>query len=357
MKDSEITLFAKRVLVASLVILGVGLVLYSCYLARKPLLWIGISAFLAVAINPLAHRLQRYMPRKSLVLATLLLLLILSVFVIGLVWVFFAPFIQQTVKLISEIPALVSKANSALSKSPLSSSLHINQGSIKTYLENNSGKLINSLSSIVGLLLSFLLGLADAAVAYISVISLIFFMTIEGKSLKSFSVRLLAENHRARALKMGRNIYDIINGYVVGNFIVSLIFGVLSVVVLWLSGSPYFLVLALLAGLIDLIPLVGTTIAAILITIISILSGQPWVGIIFIIYSVVYVQLENAVINPAVYSKKVSVSPLIVLVSILIGAAVAGIIGALLAIPVAATLRVVVRELFRDRLEEAKTGT
>lgn len=351
MIDAEMTKFIKRVVVTTLIILGAGIIIYFSYLARKQLMWIGVAAFLGVAINPLVYKVKRFMPKKNLTLATLTILLIITIILCGLVWIFFAPSVQQTVKLITEIPTLVNKASTALSKSPLSTSTGIDQQSLKSFLESNSGKFVSSISYLVGLLLAFFQGIIDAVIAFITIISLMFFMTVEGSRLKSFSLRLVDKKHRDRFAKIGREVYDIINGYVVGNFIVSMIFGFLSAVVLWISGSPYFLVLALLAGLIDLIPLVGTTIAAILITIVSVLTGQPWVGVIFIIYSIVYVQLENAVINPAVYSNKVSVSPLIVLVSILIGAAVAGILGALVAIPVAATLRVLVKEIFKNRLQ------
>lgn len=353
MTDLELKLFAKRVLVATLVVLGIALLLYFMYLARKPLMWVGIAGFLAIAINPVVHQVKRYMPKKSIVLATVLVLLLLCILAAALIWIFFAPFVQQTVNLISAIPDLIGKINSSLSKTPLAESASINQQSIKSYLESNSGRLVDTASQLVGVLLAFIVGIIDAVVAFVSIISLMFFMTIEGKTLKNFSTRLIAAKHRDKAVELGRKVYDIINGYVVGNFIVSMIFGGFSMVALWLLHSPYFLVLGVVAGLIDLIPLVGTTIAAIFIGIVFLLTGQPWAALIYAIFSFVYVQFENVVINPAVYSKNVSVSPLIVLVSILIGATVAGIIGALLAIPVAATLKVLVKELYKDRLKSA----
>jgi predicted PurR-regulated permease PerM len=137
---------------------------------------------------------------------------------------------------------------------------------------------------------------------------------------------------------------------VVGNLILSALFGVLAALILWAMGSPYWLPLAFMAGLIDLIPLVGSTIAAAIVAIICLLSGQTSIAVAFSVFTILYVQLESNVLNPMVYSKSVEVSPLIVLVSILLGGAMAGIVGALIAIPVAATLQVIAKELLKDRL-------
>ncbi len=350
MTDNGTKQLAKRVFVTTLVVLGIALILYLMYLARKPLLWIGIAAFLAIAINPLVHKTKKYMPKHNIALAAVVVLLLLCLIGGALIWIFFAPFVQQTINLISAIPELIGKINNSLSKTPLAGSTTINQQSIKSYLGSNAGRLVNTASQLVGILLAFIIGVIDAVVAIVSILSLMFFMTVEGKALKNFTIKLFRPNHRDKALELGRKVYDIINGYVVGNFTVSMIFGAFSIVALWLLKSPYFLVLGVVAGLIDLIPLVGTTIAAILIGIIFVLSGQPWAAVAYMVFSFVYVQFENTVINPAVYSKNVSVSPLIVLVSILIGATIAGIIGALLAIPVAATLKVIINELYKSRL-------
>lgn len=357
MTDNELKQLAKRVFVTTLVVLGIALILYFMYLARKPLIWIGISAFLAIAINPMVHKTKRYMPKRSMALATVVVLLFLCLIAGALIWIFFAPFVQQTINLISAIPELIGKINSSLSKTPLAESATINQQSIKSYLQNNAGRLVDTASALVGILLAFIVEVIDGLVAIVSILSLMFFMTVEGKALKNFTIKLFRPSHRDKALELGRKVYDIINGYVVGNFTVSMIFGALSMVALWLLKSPYFLVLGVVAGLIDLIPLVGTTIAAILIGIIFVLSGQPWAAVAYMVFSFVYVQFENVVINPAVYSKNVSVSPLIVLVSILIGANIAGIIGALLAIPVAATLKVVINELYKSRLTTTSDST
>lgn len=353
MNDMQLSIFRKKVISAVVIILGTSLLLYAAALAREPLLWIAIAGFLAVAINPIVHQTQRFMPKKSLALATILVLAGLCGIIGVLIWLFLGPLLQQTVNLISSLPEIISKINETLSKTPLSNSLSINKEAIVSRLQNDSGQIISSVSQLGTIVLGVLSGVVGVIVAFVSVISLMFFMTIEGKSIKEFALSLVNKKDRKQASKIGGDVYSIINGYVVGNFIISAIFGAASAVVLWLCGSPYFLILALVVGLIDLIPLVGATIGAVLVGIIFLLSGQPLAAAAFAIYTIVYVQFESAVLNPAIYSKNVDVSPLTVLASILIGGAVAGVMGALIAIPVAATLKVVVNALLENRRETA----
>jgi predicted PurR-regulated permease PerM len=351
MSQSELIVYRNKVIVAVSVVLATAVMLYGAFLARGPLLWIAIAGFLAVAINPVVHKTQHFMPKKSLSLATLTILAGLCAVLGIMAWLFLGPLLQQTVNLVTSLPELVSRLNEMLSSTPLFEAGNGSKQAIIDRLQSDSGQLLNSLSQIGSALISILASIIGALVALVAIVSLMFFMTVEGKSLKQFSLSLLPKSYRSQAQSIGGDVYNIINGYVVGNFIISGIFGVMSAVILWLTGSPYFLVLALLVGLIDLIPLVGATIGATLVSIIFVLSGQPWAAVIFITYTIIYTQFESAVLNPAIYSKNVDVSPLTVLVSILIGGAVAGVLGALVAIPVAATLKVVINALLTNRAE------
>jgi predicted PurR-regulated permease PerM len=341
--------FAKRILIATLIVLSVALVLYMGFLARVPLMWIGIAAFLAVAINPMVHQVARVMPRRNLALAALL---VIGAGVIGglvLLGLFLTPLLDQTIKLVSSIPDLVTKIANSLTSTPIAHSLGMNNTSVSNAVHNNLTNLANSITFVGGLLISTALSIINGIIAVVAIISLVFFMTVEERRWKRVAMSLVPTNHAKKVGEIGQKVYRIINGYVVGNIILSLIFGLSSALVLWIMKSPYFLPLGLAVGLIDLIPLVGSTIGAALVALISVLSGQYWTAAVFIIFTLLYVQLENNVLNPAIYSKNVDISPLVVLASILIGGAVAGIIGALLAIPVAATLQVIVRELLASK--------
>jgi len=128
--------------------------------------------------------------------------------------------------------------------------------------------------------------------------------------------------------------------------------GLLATVVLLLLGVPFAIALGLLVGLLDLIPLVGATAAAVIVVAVGFLHSVL-AGIVLIVFFIVYQQVENHVLQPLVYNRTVALSPLAVLISILIGAELAGILGALAAIPVAGAIQVVILDFLRARRERA----
>lgn len=336
MKDISLSMFLKRVAA----LLGVALLLYCIYIAWLPIVWIGIAAFLAVAINPIIHWLQKYLPGENIAVATSVVLAIFCIASVGLAWALFVPLVNQTKDLITNLPELTAKANDALAHTPFADA-------IKT----TSDQLSSSAAQMGGVVLGFINGVIEAVVAFVTIVALIFFMTIEGKTIKKTTLRILPNNLLKDGKELGGKVYTIINGYVIGNILLSLMYGVSSGLVLWLLGSPYYLILGFVAFLLDLVPLVGSTIAAIIIGIVCLLSGQTWAAVLFAAFTIVYVQLENAVLNPLVYSKKVDISPLTVLIAVLIGAALAGVMGTLLAIPVAATIKEAGRLILAKRVD------
>ena len=122
-------------------------------------------------------------------------------------------------------------------------------------------------------------------------------------------------------------------------------------IVLWIAGVPYAVALGLLVALLDLIPLAGATIAAVLVVLVAIAASGTTAAIIVGVFFVVYQQLENHVIQPLVYGRTVQLSPLAVLVSVLIGAQIAGVLGALAAIPLAGALQVLLVDWRSARVE------
>jgi predicted PurR-regulated permease PerM len=151
---------------------------------------------------------------------------------------------------------------------------------------------------------------------------------------------LLPAEKQPRWRAIGQDIYRTIGGYVTGNLAISLIAGVVSTIALVILDVPYAVALGLLVAILDLIPLAGATIAAIVVTTVAFLHSTT-AGIIILIFFIVYQQIENQVLQPVVYGKTVQLSPLAVLIAVLIGAEIAGVIGALAAIPVAGTVQVI----------------
>jgi predicted PurR-regulated permease PerM len=180
-------------------------------------------------------------------------------------------------------------------------------------------------------------------------------MLLEGPAWMERLYGLLPEEKQPRWRAIGRDIYRTIGGYVTGNLTISLIAGIVSTIVLVVLGVPYAVALGLLVAILDLIPLAGATIAAILVTTVAFLDSTTS-GIVVLIFFVVYQQIENHLIQPVVYGKTVQLSPLAVLVSVLIGAQLAGVLGALAAIPVAGSLQVILVDWLRNRRGEEPAG-
>jgi predicted PurR-regulated permease PerM len=143
-------------------------------------------------------------------------------------------------------------------------------------------------------------------------------------------------------------MYRTVGGYVSGNILISVIAGVSITIVLLILGVPYAIALGLLVAVLDLIPLAGATIAGIIVAIVAFTHSVP-AGVISVVFFIVYQQLENHFLQPVIYGRTVQLSPLVVLISVLVGAELAGILGALAAIPVAGALQVVIRDQLAHR--------
>jgi predicted PurR-regulated permease PerM len=177
----------------------------------------------------------------------------------------------------------------------------------------------------------------------VTIVFLTFFMLLEGRMWIDRAYSLLPEESRPRWRRVGDEIYATVGGYVTGNLLISLIAGVTITIVLLVMGVPYAVALGLVVAFLDLIPLAGATVAGIIVTIVAFLHSVP-AGIVVVVFFVAYQQVENHFLQPVIYGRTVQLSPLAVLVSVLVGAELAGILGALAAIPVAGTIQVIVRD-------------
>ena len=201
---------------------------------------------------------------------------------------------------------------------------------------------------LTGTALAITKGIITAIVAIVTIMFMTVFMLLEGPSWIERLYALLPEGSRDRWRDVGDQIYRTVGGYVTGNLFISLIAGITSTLVLLALGVPYAVALGLLVAILDLIPLAGATIAAIIVCSIGFLQSLL-VGIVLIVFFVVYQQIENHLLQPLVYSRTVRLSPLAILISVLVGAEIAGVLGALAAIPVAGTIQVLLRAWLEER--------
>jgi predicted PurR-regulated permease PerM len=217
--------------------------------------------------------------------------------------------------------------------------------------EGGASRLLGLSGTAVALTRSIL----TAIVAVVTIAFLTFFMLLEGPGWMRRFYALFPEPSRPRVEKIANDIYRTIGGYVTGNLFISVIAGVSSTIVLLVMGVPFAVALGLLVAILDLVPLAGATLAAIIVSTVAFLDSLP-AGIVVLAFFIVYQQLENHVIQPVVYSRTVQLSPLAILIAVLIGAKLAGILGALAAIPVAGTIQVLLLawlEIRRERETEA----
>jgi predicted PurR-regulated permease PerM len=216
-------------------------------------------------------------------------------------------------------------------------------------LEEEARKLPGRLSSIAKELSSVTVGVFSALTKLISVLALGFFLLRDGPQFADRLYRIRGPDQEERLRRVGTDIYRSVSGYVAGNIGISVIAGLVAYVTLRVLGVAFAAPLAVIVGVFDLLPLVGATIAAIIVGIVTLFYSFPTDTIIWTIVVIVYQQIENNVLSPIVYRRTVKVPGLLVLVSVLIGATLGGVLGALLAIPVAAAVQIVARDMWQQR--------
>ena len=343
--------FRPRTIFAILgILLAVGVVLYVLYTARHVLSWLLIALFLALALNPAVEWFQRRGLGRASAAGVTFVLAILAVAGLGLLF----------------IPALVDQVNSFADKVPdyihdlthgrgrlgfLETKYHIVER-VKNAIHNNG---VGKLAIGAGAALAVTKSVISAVVATVTIVFLTFFLLLEGPDWLERIYALVHEDRRPRWRRVGHDVYRTVGGYVTGNLLISLIAGISSGIVLWATGVPFAIALGLLVGLLDLIPLAGATIAAIVVVLVALAATGVTAAIVVGVFFVVYQQVENHLIQPLVYGRTVQLSPLAVLVAVLVGAELAGVLGALAAIPVAGALQVVLVEWRRGRVERVVT--
>jgi len=343
-----VRLRARTVLSTLAIVIAVAVTLEVLWIARHVLAWVVISIFLALALNPAVEWFQRRGIRSRGWAAGLTYVLAI-LFLVGIAYTFVPTLVSQVDDFVHKLPDYAHDLTHGRGRLGfLETKYHI-QERIQHAVKTGGAAKVLGLS---GVALSVAKGVITIVVATITIVFMTFFMLLEGPAwVERFYSALPAES-QPRWRKVGYDIYRTVGGYVTGNLLISLIAGGLTTIVLIAMGVPYAFALGLIVAILDLIPLAGATMAAILIGIVSFLHSIP-AGIVVVVFFIVYQQVENHVLQPVIYGRTVELSPLAVLVSILIGAELAGILGALAAIPVAGSLQVLILDWRAHRREHA----
>jgi predicted PurR-regulated permease PerM len=211
------------------------------------------------------------------------------------------------------------------------------------------------LLGLSGTAISVTKGVLTFIVAVVTIVFMTFFMLLEGPRWVERFYGLLPEQSRDTWRGIGHDIYGTVGGYVTGNLLISVIAGTATTIVLLIMGVPYAVALGVLVAILDLIPLAGATLAAIIVSTVAFIDWIP-AGIVVLIFFIVYQQIENHLLQPLVYSRTVRLSPLAILIAVLMGAKIAGILGALAAIPVAGAIQVLLLAWLASRRKQELTA-
>jgi predicted PurR-regulated permease PerM len=208
-------------------------------------------------------------------------------------------------------------------------------------LRKQLGEALGNLFSATG---QIAISAASFVAALATVLTLTFFLILGSERYVEAGVGLFAEAHRPLVRRILGQAAGAISGYVTGNLAISVICGVTTFVVLLVLGMPYAAPLALLVAVLDLVPLVGATLGGALLVIVG-LFVEPWKAVVLLVFVLVYQQVESNLLQPLVYSQAVKLNGLVILVALLVGGQLLGIPGALLAIPVAEIVRILITEI------------
>ncbi len=301
-----------------------------------------VALFFTVVLTPAVDFLQhRAHVRRGV--ATLLVCLVAFASLTGLTYAFVRPLIDQGRKFADNLPEMIDDAKNGegtlgeyIQKYDLDKKYEENRAAIEDQLSTAGSRGVSVLGSVF-----------SGLVAAITVIVLTILLLLGGPDLSETFAQVLPDRHRDRVRRVASDAARAVSGYMFGNVVISVIAGIAAYIFLRLAGVPYPEVLALWVAFADLIPLVGATLGAIPSIAVAFLHGTA-AGIATIVFFIVYQQFENNVLQVTVMAKTVNVNPLGVLVSVLVGVEVFGLLGALLAIPVAGVIQVVVRDLWNE---------
>ncbi len=330
-----------------LIVVGVAVCLYLIYLLRKPLSWVFIAGFLAIALTGPVNLLSRVMPRK-LAIATTYLGVILIPFL--LIAIMVPPIVSEGTELAERAPQYAQDVQDYVNNNERLRKLEEDYGVI-TKLKEEAEKLPDRIGDAASALGNVGVSLVNSIFALVTILILSVFLVSSGPGWIRRLIDLQPPEHRARLDRAFTRIGRAVGAYVAGAVIQATIAGVSTFIVLTIMGVPFAAPLAVLTALFDLVPLVGATIGAVIVGFVTVFQDFPTVTIIWIIWAIVYQQVENSVIQPQIQKRAVNVHAFVVLVAVLFGSTLFGIIGALLAIPVAATIQITVRELWEYRRE------
>jgi predicted PurR-regulated permease PerM len=320
------------------------------YKLREILLLMVVAGFIALLLNPAVVGLRRLGVKRRGGAVSIVTVLALVAFG-GLAFAFGYPLVNGITHLAKNLPHYVDQAEHG--KGPIGHL--VRKYHVKHWVQVNlAPKLASFAKSLSKPALSVGKGAVTLVIALVTIFVLVLLLLLEGHKLRAGVLKMMSPARAERTSRIAGEVSRSVTGYMIGNFITSLIAGVVVFVALISLGVPFALLWALWVALLDFLPLIGGAIAGIP-TVLFAFAHSVTAGIVVLIVFLAYTQIENHILNPIVMSRTVRINPLLVLVAILVGANVGdlvggffgGFVGTLLAIPLAGSIQVIVREAWQ----------
>lgn len=323
-----------------------SLFLYSLYLVRSIIVLVLISGFLAVGLDPAVKKLEARGLRRGHAVGAIFAAL--AIFLTGFVAAVIPPLVTQATRFATNLPEYV---QDLAANNPR---IHefVEENDIAARLEDATKDLPNQVAGSVGSVIGIAGSVLSNIFRVLTIIVLTIYFSLSLSAIRERGLQLIPRSRRERVSRLLDPILEKIGSYIAGNVIVSIIAGIVSFIFLISAGVPFPVALALWVAIADLLPLVGATLGAVPAVIVAFFDST-FTGVITLIFFAIYQQAENYYVAPRVMTKAVDLSPAAVLLAAMTGATLLGFVGALMAIPAAAAVKVIVEEVIQPRAESA----
>jgi predicted PurR-regulated permease PerM len=327
---------AVTVLTAVLVVLA----LYLIYLLRKPIGWLLIATFLAIALSGPVNFLSRRMKRGFAIAIVYLGLLLVP---IGIGAIVVPPIVNGGNDLAQNAPEYADDVTEFVNDNGTLRDINEDYD-VTEKIEEEAAKLPSKIDDAAIVLRDVGFGVVSSIFALITILILTAFILGGGRRWLHYGLRFVPEDRAERLERVFDRVGRAVGNYVAGALAQATIAALTAYVVLRILGVPFAAPLALVIFFLDLIPLVGATIGAVLVGVVTLFEDFPTATVVWAIYSILYQQIENNLIQPQIQKRAVEINPFLVIVSVLFGSALLGVLGALVAVPIAASIQIATRE-------------
>jgi predicted PurR-regulated permease PerM len=314
--------------------------LWTLYLLRGPLLLLYVCALFATGLSPLVRWIERRqaLGRRRLPRPAAILLIYAAVLgtIAAIAAMILRPLIEQSQQFWKELPELLDRIQGRL----VSWGVIAPDRSLKELIQQAPGS-VDAVTTVIGTLWGFVGGLFG----FITVLLLTFYLLVESKSIFDFFVRLFPRQRRQKVSHVSALVTEKVSAWLGGQLVLGFIIGATTATGLALMGVPYFYLLAMIAGIGEMIPIVGPIVSAIPAVAVA-FTVSPGLALGVMVFFLVQQQLENAVLVPRVMGQTVGLGAVTVITSLIVGGELLGIVGALLAVPTAAIVKVLIEELY-----------